>query len=86
MRSPSTFFYKPVGIECTTNLDVRNNIIDYINYPKRIFPIGRLDKASEGLIFMTNDGDIVNKICAPETIMMKRIYGNSKQAHYRTFH
>lgn len=55
-------FYKPVGIECTTNLDVRNNIVDYINYPKRIFPIGRLDKASEGLIFMTNDGDIVNKI------------------------
>ena len=55
-------FNKPVGIECTTNLDVRDNIIDYINYPKRIFPIGRLDKASEGLIFMTNDGDIVNKI------------------------
>ncbi|WP_300569702.1 23S rRNA pseudouridine(2604) synthase RluF [Flavobacterium sp.] len=55
-------FHKPVGIECTTNLDVRNNIVDYINYPKRIFPIGRLDKASEGLIFMTNDGDIVNKI------------------------
>ncbi|MGH2666409.1 23S rRNA pseudouridine(2604) synthase RluF [Flavobacterium sp.] len=55
-------FYKPVGIECTTNLEVRNNIVDYINYPKRIFPIGRLDKASEGLIFMTNDGDIVNKI------------------------
>ncbi|MBF6608831.1 MAG: 23S rRNA pseudouridine(2604) synthase RluF [Flavobacterium sp.] len=55
-------FNKPVGIECTTNLDVRENIIDYINYPKRIFPIGRLDKASEGLIFMTNDGDIVNKI------------------------
>jgi len=55
-------FNKPVGIECTTNLDVRDNIVDYINYPKRIFPIGRLDKASEGLIFMTNDGDIVNKI------------------------
>ncbi len=55
-------FNKPVGIECTTNLDVRDNIIDHINYPKRIFPIGRLDKASEGLIFMTNDGDIVNKI------------------------
>ncbi|HSN48583.1 MAG TPA: pseudouridine synthase, partial [Flavobacterium sp.] len=55
-------FNKPVGIECTTNLDVRNNIVDYINYPKRIFPIVRLDKASEGLIFMTNDGDIVNKI------------------------
>lgn len=55
-------FNKPVGIECTTNLDVRNNIVDYINYPKRIFPVGRLDKDSEGLIIMTNDGDIVNKI------------------------
>lgn len=55
-------FNKPVGIECTTNLDVENNIVDYINYPTRIFPIGRLDKASEGLIFMTDDGDIVNKI------------------------
>ena len=55
-------FNKPVGIECTTNLDVPENIVDYINYPERIFPIGRLDKASEGLIFMTNDGDIVNKI------------------------
>lgn len=55
-------FNKPVGIECTTNTGVRNNIIDYLNYPERIFPIGRLDKASEGLIFLTNDGDIVNKI------------------------
>jgi len=55
-------FNKPVGIECTTNQNVRDNIVDYIHYPKRIFPIGRLDKASEGLIFMTNDGDIVNKI------------------------
>lgn len=55
-------FNKPVGIECTTNQEVRDNIVDYINYPKRIFPIGRLDKASEGLIFMTDDGDIVNKI------------------------
>jgi 23S rRNA pseudouridine2604 synthase len=55
-------FNKPPGIECTTNLEVNNNIVDYINYPERIFPIGRLDKASEGLIFMTNDGDIVNKI------------------------
>lgn len=55
-------FNKPVGIECTTNQDVHDNIVDYINYPERIFPIGRLDKASEGLIFMTNDGDIVNKI------------------------
>lgn len=55
-------FHKPVGIECTTNQNVRHNIVDYINYKERIFPIGRLDKASEGLIFMTNDGDIVNKI------------------------
>ena len=55
-------FYKPAGIECTTNLSIRDNIVDFINYPERIFPIGRLDKASEGLIFMTNDGDIVNKI------------------------
>jgi len=56
-------FNKPVGIVCTTDTRVeKDNIVDYINYPKRIFPIGRLDKASQGLIFMTNDGDIVNKI------------------------
>lgn len=56
-------FNKPVGIVCTTDSGVeRDNIIDYINYPTRIFPIGRLDKPSEGLIFLTNDGDIVNKI------------------------
>jgi 23S rRNA pseudouridine2604 synthase len=56
-------FNKPTGIVTTTDTTgERDNIIDYINYPKRIFPIGRLDKASEGLIFMTNDGDIVNKI------------------------
>ncbi|WP_124641071.1 MULTISPECIES: 23S rRNA pseudouridine(2604) synthase RluF [Amniculibacterium] len=54
--------HKPVGIECTTNKTTRNNIVDYMKYPKRIFPVGRLDKASEGLIIMTNDGDIVNKI------------------------
>ena len=54
---------KPVGIVCTTDTRYeKNNIIDYINYPTRIFPIGRLDKPSEGLIFLTNDGDIVNKI------------------------
>tara|TARA_Y100000589_G_scaffold163559_1_gene155456 strand:- start:204 stop:917 length:714 start_codon:yes stop_codon:yes gene_type:complete len=56
-------FNKPVGIVCTTNRRVEsNNIIDFIKYPKRIFPIGRLDKPSEGLIFLTNDGNIVNKI------------------------
>ena len=56
-------FNKPKGIVCTTDTRVeKDNIIDFINYPKRIFPIGRLDKPSEGLIFLTNDGDIVNKI------------------------
>ena len=55
-------FNKPVGITCTTDLNKKDNIIDYLNYPQRIFPIGRLDKPSEGLIFITNDGDIVNKI------------------------
>jgi 23S rRNA pseudouridine2604 synthase len=55
-------FNKPVGITCTTESDVKGNIIDYIRHPERIFPIGRLDKPSEGLIFLTSDGDIVNKI------------------------
>lgn len=56
-------FNKPIGIICTTDTKrERNNIIDYINYPTRIFPVGRLDRPSEGLIFLTNDGDIVNKI------------------------
>lgn len=56
-------FNKPVGIVCTTDTKREiDNIIEYINHPKRIFPIGRLDKPSEGLILLTNDGDIVNKI------------------------
>jgi len=56
-------FHKPVGVVCTTDTKrEKDNIIDYIGYPSRIFPIGRLDKPSEGLIFLTNDGDIVNKI------------------------
>ena len=56
-------FNKPIGIVCTTDTRVeRDNIIDFIKFPVRIFPIGRLDKPSEGLIFLTNDGDIVNKI------------------------
>lgn len=55
-------FNKPVGITSTTDLKDNTNIISYINYPKRIFPIGRLDKDSDGLILLTNDGDIVNKI------------------------
>jgi 23S rRNA pseudouridine2604 synthase len=55
-------FNKPYGIDCTTDRKVEDNIIDYIHHEERIFPIGRLDKPSEGLIFLTNDGDIVNKI------------------------
>jgi len=55
-------FNKPVGITSTTESGVRDNIVDYVNYSERIFPIGRLDKDSSGLIFLTNNGDIVNKI------------------------
>jgi len=55
-------FNKPKGIVCTTDISDKNNIISYLNFPERIFPIGRLDKYSEGLILLTNDGDIVNKI------------------------
>ena len=55
-------FNKPVGVVCTTDRTTRNNIIDFIKFPERVFPIGRLDKPSEGLIFLTNEGDIVNKI------------------------
>lgn len=57
---------KPVGITCTTERHVKGNIIDYINYPERIFPVGRLDKPSEGLIILTSDGSIVNKILRSE--------------------
>ena len=55
-------FNKPVGIECTTAKDVKDNIVDYINYPTRIYPVGRLDKNSEGLILLTDDGSLVNNI------------------------
>lgn len=55
-------YNKPVGITCTTDPEVPENIVDAVNYPQRIFPIGRLDKPSQGLILLTNDGDIVNKI------------------------
>lgn len=53
---------KPVGITCTTEKKIKENIVDFVGHKKRIFPIGRLDKDSQGLIFLTNDGDIVNKI------------------------
>ncbi|MFP3390846.1 23S rRNA pseudouridine(2604) synthase RluF [Brevibacillus sp. SIMBA_040] len=57
---------KPVGITCTTELHVKGNIIDFVNHSERIFPIGRLDKDSQGLILLTNNGDIVNKILRAE--------------------
>ncbi len=59
-------FHKPIGITSTTDKKDADNIIDYINHEKRLFHIGRLDKMSEGLIFLTNDGDIVNKILRAE--------------------
>lgn len=59
-------FHKPLGITCTTDQRDPDNIIDYINYPTRIFPIGRLDKNSSGLILLTDDGDIVNRLLRAE--------------------
>ena len=68
-------FNKPVGIVCTTDTKrEKNNIIEYINHPKRIFPIGRLDKPSEGLILLTSDGDIVNKILRARNNHEKEYY------------
>lgn len=65
-------FNKPVGIVCTTSKKEPNNIIDYINYPTRIYPVGRLDKDSEGLILLTNDGSLVNSI-------LRARYGHEKE-------
>ncbi len=67
-------FNKPTGVVCTTDTRVKGNIISFIGYPERIFPIGRLDKDSEGLILLTNDGDIVNKVLRAE---------NEHQKEYR---
>ena len=68
---------KPVGIECTTDLNNKDNIVDFVNYPKRIYPVGRLDKNSQGLILMTNDGSLVNSI-------LKASNGHKKEYHVWT--
>ena len=79
-------FNKPVGIVCTTDREIEpNNIIDFIKYPVRIFPIGRLDKLSEGLIFLTNDGDIVNKILRSRNNHEKEYIVNVNRRIHRTF-
>ena len=64
--------HKPLGITCTTDLSIEGNIVSYMNYPKQIFPVGRLDKNSSGLILLTNDGNIVNKI-------LRAKYGHEKE-------
>ncbi|MVP01627.1 23S rRNA pseudouridine(2604) synthase RluF [Paenibacillus lutrae] len=70
---------KPVGITCTTERHIAGNIVDYVRHPERIFPIGRLDKDSEGLILMTNDGDIVNQILRAENNHEKEYIVTVKQ-------
>jgi 23S rRNA pseudouridine2604 synthase len=79
-------FNKPRGIVCTTDTNIeKNNIIDYINYPERIFPIGRLDKDSQGLILLTNDGDIVNKILRARNNHEKEYLVTVKQSITKLF-
>jgi len=67
-RKPVVYLalHKPVGVVCTTERDVPGNIVDFVGHPERIFPVGRLDKDSEGLILLTNDGDIVNEVLRSE--------------------
>lgn len=78
-------FHKPTGIVCTAEKREKNNVVDYINYPKRIYPIGRLDKDSEGLLLMTNNGDIVNRIMRAGNMHEKEYIGHGQQARDRQF-
>lgn len=77
--------HKPAGVTCTTDQRDRTNIIDYLNYPERIFPIGRLDKPSTGLLLLTNDGDIVNRILRVENAHDKEYIVTVDKAIDRTF-
>ncbi|MEO0733477.1 MAG: pseudouridine synthase [Bacteroidota bacterium] len=77
--------HKPAGITCTTDKRDKTNIIDFVNYPERIFPIGRLDKASTGLILLTNDGEIVNKILRVENHHEKEYIVTVDKPINRTF-
>lgn len=78
-------FHKPVGVTTTSEPHVKDNIIAYIGYPERIFPIGRLDKDSSGLILLTNDGDIVNKILRAEFAHEKEYVVRVDRPYDRTF-
>lgn len=67
-------FHKPAGIVCTAEKREKNNVIDYLRYPKRVYPVGRLDKDSEGLLLLTNNGDIVNKMMRAGNMHEKEYY------------
>ena len=67
-------FYKPTGIVCTTEKREKNNIVDYIGYKKRIYPVGRLDKDTEGLLLITNDGELAHRLLSPKKHVDKTYY------------
>ena len=75
--------YKPVGIVCTEDPRTRNNIVRFLNYPVRITYAGRLDKDSEGLLLMTNDGDMINSIMRAANFHEKEYKGNGRSPDYR---
>ena len=78
-------FHKPVGIVCTAEKREKQNIIDFINYPKRIYPVGRLDKDSEGLILLTNQGDLVNKMMRAGNYHEKEYSDGGSEDHTGVF-
>ncbi|MEI7668335.1 MAG: pseudouridine synthase [Erysipelotrichaceae bacterium] len=80
VTSVTLAYHKPIGIICTTDISIEDNIIEAINYPERIFPIGRLDRDSEGLILLTNDGSLVNRILRSENQHTKEYLVSVDQA------